>query len=266
MGGKNANISGIALIKAKKYRSFFLVVHDNKKKNQGRLAILRTVKEKPPLYFPLHWPKEIDLPIDLEAVTRADEGSFMLMTSAGKIYHVKLNAPKRSISILKIFNLPLIPTKSNFEGFDIYKANGKTLAVWGHRGKNDSPGIIYWGELNLVDYSFSKVNSAEIKVPWPKKKNVRHISDLKIDSAGTVFISSVSDPGDDGPFCSAIYAAGTFVSQKGRVVFQKNTIWTRLYTFKYNKVEAMELVSGKMGGIVFATDDENKGSSVYVTW
>jgi len=99
-----------------------------------------------------------------------------------------------------------------------------------------------------------------LKVPY-SATNTRHISDVKVDPSGAVFITSASDPGNDGPFASAFYCAGTF-----NLSDTQSPALTRLFTFDYHKVEAFEFVPGASGGIAFGTDDENLGAAIYLDW
>lgn len=93
---------------------------------------------------------------------------------------------------------------------------------------------------------------------------MRHISDIKVDSAGIVYITSASDAGDDGPFQSALYVAGYLGFSGNKIVWKQNSQLVPLYRADYRKIEGMELVPGNAGGVVFGTDDENFGSYVYV--
>ncbi|GAI93545.1 unnamed protein product, partial [marine sediment metagenome] len=79
---------------------------------------------------------------------------------------------------------------------------------------------------------------------------------------GIAVITSASDPGDNGPFQSAAYIAGLFRSSGDSVKFNSATKLVPFCRFDNHKVEALELVNGKSGSIVFATDDENFGSSI----
>jgi hypothetical protein len=281
--GRLFGISGITLSAQQGKSLSFLVVHDNKQAGQGRLASIILRGNEPPQYVPLQWPAKIPLPFDLEAITlvpsekdtlltrspeRANvrtESSFMALTSSGKIYHFRLNIFNRDISINKIFNLPDIPKKSNFEGFSLTEIDDKLLAVWAHRGAIEEPAVIYWGQFDLETYQFSSIGATSFKVPWPID-NVRHISDLKVDSTGVLFISAAKDPGNNGPFESAVYIAGVFNSDRHQITFRQNSELVPLYRFDGHKIEAIELVSGQTGGVIFGTDDENKGSSIYTSW
>lgn len=267
-GGIAFGISGMALISQQSDSSSFLIVHDNKDKALGRLAIITINGKQQPQYLPLTWPKSADLPKDLESITvlpGAQNPTFMAATSAGKVYHFTLDTSQQNVSIIKVFYLPNIPKYSNFEGFALQKIDGQLLAVWAHRGEDKDPGVIYWGFLDMTTYKIQQPGSARLQVPWPVGP-VRHISDLKVDPAGIMFISSATDNGDNGPFATAVYVAGGFDLKGNQITFRQNFQLVPLYRFDYHKVEGMELVPGRNGGIIFGTDDENMGSSVYVNW
>ena len=267
-GGLAFGISGMALLQQQNGSSSFLIVHDNKDKNLGRLALITTQGEDLPQYFPLNWPNNTALPVDLESLTAVpgtSEPTFMAATSAGKVYHFRLSASNQNVSILKVFDFPNIPKGSNFEGFALQKINGQWLAVWAHRGQDKEPAVLYWGRLDLNTYQITPMGSAKLQVPFPVSA-VRHISDLKVDPAGVLFITSAADNGDDGPFESAVYVAGTFGIRNHQIIFQQNSQLVPLYRFNYHKVEAIELVPGQIGGVIFGSDDENMGGSVYLNW
>ncbi|HEY9633986.1 MAG TPA: hypothetical protein V6D14_11295 [Coleofasciculaceae cyanobacterium] len=267
-GGIQFSISGMALLQQQSDSYSFLVVHDNKDKNQGRLAIITLKGQKSPQYVPVNWPGSSPLPIDLESITAVPgryEPTFMAATSAGSVYHLRLDTSKQNVSILKVFDFPNIPKGSNFEGFALQNINGQLLAVWAHRGQDKQPAIVYWGRLDLNTYQITPIGSAKLEVPWPVSA-VRHISDLRVDSAGVLFISSAADNGDDGPFESAVYVAGAFGIGNEQITFGQNFQLVCLYRFGHHKVEAIELVPGRTGGVIVGSDDENMGGSVSMTW
>jgi len=265
-GGIAFGISGMALIEQKSNSLDFLIVHDNKKPNQGRLAIISIKGKNQPKYLALNWPSNAELPEDLESVTSipgTKNTSFIALSSSGKAYSIKLESDKKTISFIKEFNLPEIPQGSNFEGFSLQDIDGKLVAVWAHRGKAEQPAIIYWGLLDLTKYQIILTGSTNLKVPFPSG-NVRHISDIKVDPAGVVFISAASDAGDDGPFQSAVYVAGSLGFRNNTIVFKLNPQLVPLYRTNYHKIEGIELVPGAEGGVIVGTDDENFGSSAYI--
>jgi hypothetical protein len=104
-----------------------------------------------------------------------------------------------------------------------------------------------------------------VKVPFPTV-NVRHISDVKVDSTGGVFISAASDPGNDGTFASAVYYAGAFSVRNNKQAVFKLASLMRLFQVGNHKVEAIEFVPGASGCIAFGCDDENLGAAIYRDW
>lgn len=257
-------ISGMVLLEQQEGSTSFLIVHDNKGVGEGRLAMIRVTGEQAPEYFPINWSNQ-PLPVDLEALTAVpgqSEPTFMALTSSGTVYHFRLNGNHQNVSVLNVFNLPNLPEGTNLEGFALQQIDDKLLAVWAHRGNNEEPGVLYWGVLDLETNEITPQGSASLTVPFPVD-NVRHISDIKVDSAGVVYITSASDKGNDGPFQSAVYVVGGFSLQDNRIVFRQNQALIPIYYLNYHKVEAIELVPGTAGGIFLGTDDENMGSSIW---
>ena len=288
-GGILFNISGMALIQHQSDTCSFLVVHDNKGVDQNRIARIDMTGNEPIQYSPLAWPTDIELPIDLEALTtvpQTQNTEFMAASSRGQIYHLSVNTPSDnllntapippqnapnnaqnlSVSVRQVFNIPDVPANSNFEGFALQQMNNlmsnQLLAVWAHRGADAEPAVLYWGLLDLNTYAITQIRSASVRTPWPTT-SVRHISDLKIDPDGILYISAASDTGDDGPFESAVYIAGKFNAQGNQIFFEQDSALFPLYRLNYHKVEALEIVPGGAGGIFLGTDDENMGSSIF---
>jgi len=265
-GGIPFGISGMALIEQQSDSLDFLIAHDNKQKNQGRLAIISIKGKNQPEYLPLNWPNNIELPIDLEALTSVPEqrkSSFIALSSSGKAYYIRLEPANKTISTIREFNLPGIIQGNNFEAFGLQNIDGKLVAIWGHRGEGEQPATIFWGIFDLTKYQITLVGSANLKVPFPSG-NVRHISDIKVDPVGIVYITSASDAGDDGPFQSAVYVAGYLGLRGNKIAWQQNPQLVPLYRSNYHKIEGMELVPGAEGGLIVGTDDENLGSYVYI--
>jgi hypothetical protein len=265
-GGIEYGISGIALIEQNSEKSNFLIVHDNKKSNQRRLAIISLQGKKQPEYLPLNLPANIKLPNDLEALTTIPETNnteFIALSSNGKAYHVKLVFKNKKASIIKEFNLLEVDKNSNFESLGLQKIDNQLIAIWAHRGEGEEPAKIYWGKLDLNKYQINNVETANLKVPFPDG-NVRHISDIKVDNAGIVYITAASDNGDDGPFQSAVYVAGYLGFNGNKIEWRQNQQLFPIYRDNYHKIEALEIIPGASGGIIVGTDDENMGASVYM--
>ena len=265
-GGPLHNVSGMAYVGIDPERGGeqFLVVHDNKKPAEPHAGIvtLRTGKAR---YTRLRWPEAAGVPVDLEAISPVPDapGRFLALESGGRLFHVRF-ATGDAFEVLNRSKLPEVPDGANFEGLAVQKLGGRLVIVWGHRGDGKKePGVLHWGTYDLPDDAVTKQGSASVLVPFPRGKNTRHITDLRIDPGGTVWAGAASDPGDDGPFESAVYAIGALADDGGgNFRFQPNASPTRLWKFR-RKVEALELVPGRRGGVYFGSDDEKGGGWVY---
>ncbi len=161
----------------------------------------------------------------------------------------------------------MIPKDGDFEAFDLQNVNGTLVAVWAERGATAKSATIFWGNFELETGKISNTGWQPFRVPYPIAADVRHVSDIKIDTTGAAFVTAASDPGNDGPFSSAVYFAGVFrMEATGKVTFAQPTALTPLLRFDYHKVEAFVLVPGADGGMIFGTDDENLGAAIYVIW
>ena len=264
-GARHDNISGMALIAHDGKKTSFLIINDNKKPEQNHAAVVSVEGRNAPKYTPLKWLGD-DIGTDFEAVSSVPDApnNFMALTANGRVFHIEINLADNSVKVIKSFDVPQIPKEPDFEGFCLQKINGVLTAIWADRGLDAKPAQLFWSRFDLKTYAFTQVDSTAFKVPYPIG-NTRHISDVKVDRSGAIFITSASDPGNDGPFNSAFYFAGVFnLANLQKITFVQSLILTRLFTFDYHKVEAFEFVPGADGGIVFGTDDENLGSAIYL--
>ena len=90
-------ISGIALINQQSDKLDFLIVHDNKRPNQGRLGIISLQGKNQPEYLPLNWPNE-KLPKDLEVLTSIPDtknSDFIAVKTHGKASNFQLDCNKK---------------------------------------------------------------------------------------------------------------------------------------------------------------------------
>lgn len=266
-GARHDNISGMALVEHTSSKTSFIIVNDNKKKEQNHAAIVSIEGRSAPKYQPLKWIGD-DIGVDFEAISAVPgmKDNFMAFTATGRVFHIELDRAENSVKVIKSFDVPSIPKDSDFEGFALQKVNDVLLAIWADRGLDAKPAQLFWAKFDLQIDAFSRIDSAFLKVPYPPK-NTRHISDVKVDPSGAIFITSASDAGNDGPFASAVYFAGVFnINNSQKITFAPSPAMTRLFTFDYHKVEALEFVPGADGGIAFGTDDENLGAAIYINW
>ena len=266
-GSRQANISGMAVISHEKRVTKLLVVHDNKKKDQIHATVITINGSDAPTYTPLKWNGD-NIPVDLEAVTAGPgaEGQFIALNADGHAFHFKIDLKTNSVDVIKVFDVPSIPSERDFEGFALQKVAGTMMAVWAERGLTAKPATVFWSKFDPDGDKFSDVGSASFRVPYPIT-DVRHIADIKLDATGAAFVVAASDPGNDGPFSSAAYFAGVFrVDEKGKITFAEPTAFTPLFRFDYHKVEAFDFVPGADGGMIFGSDDENLGAALLLTY
>lgn len=265
--GKAYGISGIAKFDRPQEAMKFLIVHDNKADDPERLAIVSIPHPGQAEYFPLHWSENTELPMDLESLVAVPGNDwtprFMALSSAGRVYDFTLEIAKQTIAIIQTFDIPNIPAGSNFEGFALTQIQGQQVVAWAHRGEGIDPAILYWGTMDIEQGKITPVGQIEVRVPLPTG-NPRHISDLKIDQAGIVWISSATDPGNQGPFDSGVYIAGQLSVEGKNITFQPEPTLTPVALYPGHKIEAIELLSNSEGDGIFGADDENAGGFVRI--
>jgi len=88
---------------------------------------------------------------------------------------------------------------------------------------------------------------------------VRHISDVEITGDNRVLVTSASDPGDNGPFDSAVYVAGK-LGTNGAITLATN----ELTRYPGHKIEALTCLSSSCDRILYGTDDEAAGGAVRI--
>ena len=260
--GITRGISGLALLQWEPDSVSFLAVLDNKRDDEPRLMRL-TAREGQGLQSQdLGWPGS-ELPKDLEALTRmpGEPSQFFAITSAGRLYHLRAIAETNALELLgesDLFNAAETP---EIEAFDLQYVGPHLMAVWAGRGDGPTAAVLSWGKFDPWQRNVQEVQKAEFRTPWPQQ-SARHISDLRVDANGNVLVVSTSDPGADGPFESAVYVAGTLLADNGSVRFELNKSPVRLRVLEKHKAEALELLPGATGGLVFGADNENHGGAI----
>ncbi|MCH6163775.1 hypothetical protein [Streptomyces marispadix] len=276
--GKTAGISGIAVSEAAVADGDVkaVVVRDNKKPDENRVAAVGYHDGDKPDVEPLDW-KGGELPADLEALTGipGEKGGHLAATSSGTVYHLRVAGGEAKV--VDTFELPAVQSGDEVESLTLGTASpsaargarapaaeGKLTAVWGGRGEDDRPGTLHAALLSFDSEGradFGKVQSAEVRAPYPAE-NVRHASDTAAADSGDLLVSSASDPGDDGPFDSAVYVAGRVsLDDSGALVLTVAKDPEVLRKFEKHKIEALACLPGKDKAIL-GTDDENEGGSL----
>lgn len=250
-------ISGISLVREQAGAKLFLVVHDDKDESmpdEPRAGLLEVRAGQWPTYRRLSWiaPEGQATPKDLEAVTSIPgDSKFMAATSKGLLFVLELDEANRALKVRSTSSVE--PKDAEIEGLSIAMMDGKRVAVWGDRGKK-GVGKLWWATLDENLNPGSRSEGIEIQSPWSELG--RAISDLKLLSDGTLWISAAEDQGNFGPFASGLYKAGKLTAQG----FEASpTPEKRFYTGGH-KIEGFELIGDKM---ILGTDDESFGSSVW---
>ena len=247
-GARQYSISGVA-----KFEKGFLVVHDNKKKNQPRISYLDNSLRLRKLI----WPEPL-LPYDLEALHKMPgfKNKFITMESTGKVYIFYVDPFNFRIEIVQTFTLPGISSKMNLEGFAIYNSAQGQILLYGDRGSNKRSSTLITAFYNPANHNIYEVNKFEIELPIPRKSK-RNIADLTIDINGGVWTSATSDPGNNGPFKTAIYQIGQ-MNNTGTFDFNHPSLLNPLMVIENQKVEAMIFDEGDL---ILMTDNENFGAT-----
>jgi hypothetical protein len=241
--GAATTISGIAPA-----TSGWVVVRDNKKATQNRVALL----DDNATVTPLTWPGTP--PVDLESVDavpgRAD--TYAVLASAGTGW--LLTAQPTGLTLIRPFTLPT--TVKNVESFALADDGGVTVAVWATRGSTTAAAKVFAATFDPDSGTFGPTSTGKVRVPYPTT-SVRQVSDLKVVS-GRLIAASTSDPGSTGPFTSALYDVGSVTLSLGNAVLQLQTP-VELGRYDGHKVEGIACANG-VG--ILGSDDEKAGGAV----
>ena len=144
-GKRELSISGIATTTSE---DIYLVVHDNKKKNQLRAGLVNLLADS--LYNGLSWPVK-DLPIDLEALTNISgkKNQYIAMGSWGFCYWLTLDLSTNRLNLIKEFRIPGSGPPLNLESLVLWLAGDSWYIAWSHRGSVKEPSILFWGSIDL---------------------------------------------------------------------------------------------------------------------
>ena len=241
-------ISGVA-----QFNNGYIVVHDNKMKDQPRVSFINKNYE----IKNITWPKN-KLPFDLEGVGRLPEtkDQFIMMESSGICYRVLIDPTQYSLTIENIFKLPNIKHYMNLEGFSLYKMDSNYKIIYGDRGSTVRPSVLFIASYDPSIDFISDIETFAINLPEPKNHK-RHIADLTIDNKNILWASATSDPGDNGPFQTMLYKIGQF-NLTGDFTLSKFD--KPLFSFSEQKVEAMIF---NKPYLTLMTDNESFGSAFY---
>jgi len=243
--GITSGISGLAPA-----QSGWVIARDNKSSGQNRIALLSPGLD----VTQLNWPGTD--PQDLESLARVPRTTnrYITCTSARKCKVFDLNGS--TITVRRSLTLPVGGSENEALAL-VRMPNGSTVAVWADRGSGATPGKLHAAVLKLSTWKFGRSTTANVSVPWPTGP-VRHVSDAAVVD-GHIIVTSASDPGNNGPFNSAVYDVGTLSLSQSRVSFNLHTP-TELGRFPGHKIEGLACASNVAD--LVGSDDENLGGSV----
>ncbi|MGW5673639.1 hypothetical protein ACWEV4_00845 [Streptomyces sp. NPDC003860] len=256
--GITSGISGLA-VAGTVGSGDLLAVHDNKHAGQRRLSRIQVAGNEAQV-GEVQWDGE-RLPVDLEALSDVPgrPGEFVALESSGRAYHFRWASG--AARVLREFTVPDVAAGDNYEGFSLVSGGGQLVAVWAHRGQDEDPGVLRVARLDWATLAFGPRTSAPVTVPHPVA-DVRHVSDVDVTSSGRVVATAAADPGDDGPFESAVYDLGRVtVGAGGEPVWEQHARPLRLATIAGHKVEGVVCVPESPSSAL-GSDDENLGAAV----
>jgi hypothetical protein len=241
--GSTRGISGLAPA-----ASGWVIARDNKVAGQNRIALLSPTLQ----VTELGWPGTA--PQDLEAVSAVPgtPNRYVACTSA-RVCSV-IDIVGTAITVRRAFTLPGSGTTN--ESIVLTNVSGRSVALWASRGSPSAAGKLYAAFLDLSTWRFGQVVTANVRVPWPTG-SIRHVSDAAV-VGGHIIVSSATDPGDTGPFDSAVYDVGILGRTSTRATLSMHAP-TELGRFPGHKVEGISCATGPD---LLGTDDEKAGGSV----
>jgi hypothetical protein len=238
--GSTGGISGLAPA-----ASGWVIVRDNKKSGQNRIALLDDLGNVTPLVWPGSNPS------DLEAVAAVpgSGGAFAALASTGT--GTILTIDGTDVSVVRTFTVPR--GTRNIESFALTSVGTTTLAVWATRGSTTAAATVFAATFHPATGSFGRVTTGSVRVPFPTS-SVRQLADLTVVGDELVG-SSTSDPGASGPFASALYRLGSVSLTSGRALLRLMPP-VQLGVYPGHKIEGVGC-SGTTG--LLGSDDEKQG-------
>jgi hypothetical protein len=274
-----AGLSGLARIAPATY----LGVLDWKRDEPGkRLAILQVGPEAAisrRKLDPPRWPGG-PRPSDLEAACALTgrPGEALVVESgedgpSARLFHVGGLLGPGGVRALRAVEVRAAGGAQNLEGLAcVPRSDGRWLVILGERGGSERQraGILRWGVLDLASghLAFSKAGSAGIAVApprdWTMSPAARAIADLHLAADGVLWAAATVDPGDAGPFRSAVYAAADVDPSREpalRATAAPVAAW-RLDGLKVEGLAAPPELLGSGAALLVASEDEALGGVV----
>lgn len=260
-------------------RGTYLVVHDTKTGPEppwvSRIGVLSLSPRGELAYQSLpitDWGAGEEQPNDLESCCpipgRPDE--YLIAESGyyqgrfGRLFRIRVTRLPGSVlyhgqvlGVLRPEPLPdagyTTPGPRQFEGMACLPSGSDLLLVLGRRGGEGEPGALSWGRLDLEPMAFEPLGEE----PLSFSSSVRACADL-LFFEGRLWSVASRDPGDLGPFWSAVYPAGTFRFDGSRADFESAEA-RAAWRLDGLKVEALAECDLPDSPLCIGTDDEDYG-------
>ena len=257
--GIGQTVSGIVLLRKTVSEWVFLVAHDaNSVPRVSKVTISASGQVSSSA---VSWSVP---PTDIEAMF-SYAGFIFAATSGGSLLKIGLSVDEQNILTLETVSFGGIIDSGNCEAAFIFNMDGREFLVAASRGSNSTASKISWVEISTSTLAItgSSFWSTTFTAPFPTLSDVRHVSDMRTDTAGNLFVSSASDPGDNGPFSSAVYHIGSFFMVDGNPSLGKMAIPREIYRSNSHKIEAIGATPNDSLGMILGADDENFGGFVF---
>lgn len=258
--GKNKAISGISVLDD----DLFLAVLDGRKPEHPRLAVLNWKKGQKPVLSPLDWCDKSTFPVDMEAIAKIpNQKEYLLLESKGAVTRIQMEE-NNSCKITAQFDLPNLTADTNMEGMALHCVAENCLLTWAERGDDKTPAKLSWARFDVQENKLDAPDGKafEFKASYPVQ-NLRSIADIAIDGKGQVWVAATSDPGDEGPFTSAIYNLGTFAANENHFKFSPAKEIKPVVRYEAENVKIEGLVVTP-AGLLMAAENENLGGKVAI--
>jgi hypothetical protein len=275
------DFSGIAFLEQEIFpqQEAFLVVHDAKfdteERDQPRVSLVKTPTSLDGIQVVPQTSLKFDLiPNDLESVAIVPGRKGALLAESGvssdpdqaMIYYITWDAELT----FRVESANKWPTDvTNVEATAVASIGDKLWFLYAERADGLKTTQIRGTELNIGNHGTlqfgDKWTSERFTPPVPEEPaDARPASALNIDTDGTIYVASAFDPGDLGPFKSAVWDAGTVaVDSADDLVLNLTDKPVAVAISDGLKIEAIALNADKSVRPIFiGMDDEDYGGAL----
>ena len=250
-------VSGLLLLRKTVSGWVFLAAHDAL--SLPRLSLIQISNSGDVTSSGVDWSGP---PVDIEALFVHRDDIFAA-SSAGTLYRLALSVDETSVSTIDSVYFGAMIT-GDFEAAFIHEINGIWILVVASRGNDSTPSTIAWKRVSYPSLSIlGATETSTFSAPFPTVSNVRHVSDLRVDIDGNLFVCSSSDPGDNGPFSSAVFHVGSFFMDGVNPALGMMDSPREVYRSDSHKIEAICMTPNDSLGMVVGADDENLGGFIF---